>query len=480
MADTAPELDPVVQRTRRLLLRADAEMEALTAANDAVRRLEASRTETLAQVDTTSRARANLLKLAEMAGRVEGAYSDHSAALVESSINSRNLAQLDKSLTVCYLLVALGKVADIYFVVYGKGKTVLAARAKLIPGAKTAIVDIANSATKIAQKGPNAAGSDMAKFVAQGTNAGFIADVAYQQGDVISELAEEVAKTQTLITTGIEIIKDVSTVIAAYNGQKNARSRCSESLAKLAEVLAKLIDVAARMTKLYEGFPSKVGTVRPPTAAQTWGEDLADLRKNMNELKISDYLAILKYAIEALQNLLLSISSALNGFDNRDLATQAEAQADREQSIQGAGTLTFDLDKFADLSKSELLDYVRNLDSAPDAHQMAGDAVIRAGQLRVVVNRMNEFLRGYPALRKSAEASVSAPLSQIEATDRELEEIGKELQAVLDRETAASRTRAMRGEDADEARDHSRINLGAWIGAIAMSRRKIHALTGVR
>jgi len=234
------------------------------------------------------------------------------------------------------------------------------------------------------------------------------------------------------------------------------------------------------MTKLYEGFPSKVGTVRPPTAAQTWGEDLADLRKNMNELKISDYLAILKYAIEALQNLLLSISSALNGFDNRDLATQAEAQADREQSIQGAGTLTFDLDKFADLSKSELLDYVRNLDSAPDAHQMAGDAVIRAGQLRVVVNRMNEFLRGYPALRKSAEASVSAPLSQIEATDRELEEIGKELQAVLDRETAASRTRAMRGEDADEARDHSRINLGAWIGAIAMSRRKIHALTGVR
>src|SRR6185436_17642695 len=122
MPGNAQNMDPAKQRARQVLQRADTEMEALKSANATVQRLQTSRTQTLLLVETTGRARANLLKLAERAVRMEGAYRDHSAALVESSINSRNLAQLDQALTICYLLVALGKIADIYFVVYGKGK----------------------------------------------------------------------------------------------------------------------------------------------------------------------------------------------------------------------------------------------------------------------------------------------------------------------------------------------------------------------
>jgi hypothetical protein len=369
------------QRARQILLRADAEMEALKTANETVRRLSVHRARVLMQVDTTTKARANLLNLAERAARLEGAYSDHSAALVESSINSRNLAQLDKSLTISYVLVALGKIADIYFVVYGKGKTLLAARAKLIPGAKTAIVDMANSATKLIEKGPNASAGDMAKFPAQGTNLAFIADAAYQQGNVITELAEDVAKTQTCIAAIIEIIKDIATIVTGRN-EGNLKTQVSLYCARIAEILAKLVDISQRLTRLIEGFPSKVGTQRPPTEKQTWSKDFADLQNNMKELKASDYLAILKYAIEALQNFLLAVSSGLSGLENSDLADEAAAQSEREQSAQGSGVVAFNLEKFAALNNNDLLDYVRTISSAPDAHQAAGDAVLRAGQLR--------------------------------------------------------------------------------------------------
>jgi len=471
--------DVAKERARQTLLRADAEMEALKEANETVRRLEAQRLQTLLLVETTIKARGNLLMLAEKAARMEGAYSDHSAALVESSINSRNLAQLDKSLTISYLLVALGKVADIYFVVNGKGKTLLAARAKLIPNAKTAIVDLANTGTKLFNKGLDTPKGDTAKFAAQGIHLGFIGDAALQQGDVITELAEDVAKTQTYIVTVIEIVKDVATLINGRN-EGNLRTQVSLYCARITEILAKLTDIAQRLTRLIEGFPSKVGTVRAPTQAQGWGKDFADLQKNWNAMKPSEYLAVLKYAIEALQNFLLALSSGLNGLENRDLANEAAAQAEREQSAQGGGYVAFDLEKFAALGNKDLLDYIRNIDSAPDAHQMAGDSVIRAGKLRTELGRMNEYLRVYPALKATADSTIDPALSRLRETDRDLAAILKEFETMSGSENEAMRAEAMRGQASDKTRERDSVNLAAWIGAIKMSREKIRTLTGDR
>lgn len=478
MPGNPQNMESAKQRARQVLQRADMEMDALKSANDTVHRLQASRTETLLMVETTGRARANLLKLAERAVRMEGAYRDHSATLTESSINSRNLAQIDQALTVCYLLVALGKVADIYFVVYGKGKTVLAARARLIPNAKSAITDIAVTGQRVYEQGSNASGGDIVKLAAQGANLALVGTSAYAQGDVITEFAETVGQAQTSLTIAIELFKDLGALLGSRN-KANIKTQTALYLAKLAETIAKLTDVAQRLTRLYEGFPSKAGDIRAPAAAQALRQDLADLRKNWGQMKASEYLSVLKYAIEALQNFLMALSSGVSSLDNRDLANHAATEAERsESSRSGAGYIAFDLQQFADLSHQELLIYVRNINSAADAHQVVGDSVIRASRLRVELDRLSERLRAFPAQKSAAAAALSPALAQLRTTDRELAVMLAEFERALGSENIAMRDDAVRGVAAGEKRERDALSVAAWIGMIRESRKKIHALTG--
>jgi hypothetical protein len=478
MPGSQQTMENAKQRARQVLQRADAEMDALKSAHETVQRLQSSRTEALLMVETTGRARANLLKLAERAVRMEGAYRDHSAALTESSINSRNLAQLDQALTICYLLVALGKVADIYFVVYGKGKTVLAARARLIPNAKSAIVDIATTGQRVYEQGSNASNADMVKLAAQGANLALVGTSAYAQGDVITQFAETVGQAQTCLSTAIELFKDLGALLGSRN-KANLKTQTSLYLAKLAETIAKLTDIVQRLTRMYEGFPSKVGDTRAPAAAQALRQDLGDLRKNWGQMKASEYLAVLKYAIEALQNFLMALSSGISSLDNRDLANQAAAEAERsELAPSGAGFVAFDLQQFADLSNQELLGHVRNINSAADAHQVASDSVIRAGRLRGELDRLNERLRALPAQKSAADAALDPALAQLRATDRELGLMLAEFERALGNENTAMRNDAVRGIAAGERRERDALSVAAWIGMIRDSRRKIHALTG--
>src|SRR5262245_38178726 len=89
------DLNGAVQRAKAILRRADAERDALAAQLQARARLLSQRAATTATLATNGPARANLLKLATMAARVEGAYYDHAAALSDYAVDAVNLAKTD-------------------------------------------------------------------------------------------------------------------------------------------------------------------------------------------------------------------------------------------------------------------------------------------------------------------------------------------------------------------------------------------------
>src|SRR5580658_10708710 len=105
-----PATEARLQRATVILSRSERERASLATALSAKARVVFRRAEIASNLLKQGDARGQLINLASMAARVEGAYSAHAGALSDSAVDAVNLAKTDALLSECYFLVALGKI----------------------------------------------------------------------------------------------------------------------------------------------------------------------------------------------------------------------------------------------------------------------------------------------------------------------------------------------------------------------------------
>jgi hypothetical protein len=429
-----PATEARLQRATVILSRSERERASLATALSAKARVVFRRAEIASNLLKQGDARGQLINLASMAARVEGAYSAHAGALSDSAVDAVNLAKTDALLSECYFLVALGKISDMLFVLTG--------RFKWITTARTAVTDVANNAFK----NPQSVSTD-ALAVSQGANLYKVVDI--ELGNVPEALLNAAKDEQAALYAVISLLKDVGGLYETRGDLRKVGDDWTRWYLTLAAKIANVVDGSVRLKKLYDLYLAQVAKKK----ASMW--DPPSVAPTESKLGIADYLSALRYAIEALVNFGNSALSFVNWWQNDAAALQATSES--ALAAQGTGTMTLDTAELAALSRQALLDMIRRVNSAPDAHHLASDAVVMARNLRLESARLQVQLLASGREEEAAKAAAEEALTRARQVDRELKLVRDELAA---------------------NRGGGELTIALTLDLIDQERRRIAALTG--
>lgn len=382
----------LVKRTEEILRRADTEIADLSEAQRRFTRILRDASYAASNIAKTGDAARNLAELSRMAIRLEGAYVKHSDALNESADGTVGLEVINILLGIAYFGVAAGKVMDVIATVTGQGKW--------ITSAKSAIIDVADSV----QSGNKTLGAS------QVANLGLIAAKE-------TELFKAAETLQTILSSIIDLIKDVSSLWSAPKDLSKAKFEFGRFASALAGKVAKAVDAASKLAKLYDAYLKYKGLF-PKAQLNAAGEKIYVMR-------LADYLAAAKYAIEALANFCDGARAVKEAFDLHCERANLRYRAGQNLAERG-GWFNVDLVIGANLNQAARVELIHMIDTAPEAREIAQAAGMRARELNGELARM----RGVLAQRDTIQTEVNGKINRVNGTDRDLQALRRELEGV--------------------------------------------------
>jgi hypothetical protein len=307
--------------------------------------------------------------------------------------------------------------------------------AKMIKDAKTDLVDMAGTATGAyidAREKGKPISMSTGDFVLEAARAKDLELLALRY----KGLWEAVDGIQAILASIIDLVKDaISLWKAPGDILKGPKGQWAIYVIKIAEQHLKLVDAVAKLAKAINAIVDmwqknngdKLFVGKADGFLDKGINKLGDLKfSNFKNLKTADWLSVLKSAEDAIVNLAKAIQSIADVVEDRKAINAADAQAARQ--TDGSGIfIELNADRFATMTKADLIRMIHQVDSLPAAHQVTYDALAISRRLAQDIQRMNMLYNQIQSRLGPAQATADESRARVLATDKELLEIRREL-----------------------------------------------------